>query len=162
MCTRLARLARRGELQHVVKDLYHPPGKMTRPAANECELGTPGGEVSAAAFRDATGLGSKRAIQALEYLDRIGVLCRVGEVHRIRVDSNPFTAVATRRRRTWRGNDPGGSAGLQTRWVAPCVAGWVRLPFPSAPKTRAAARSASSTVATDTCRRSASARSLAS
>lgn len=31
-----------------------------------------------------------------------------------------------------KGNDPGGSAGLQTRWVAPCVAGWVRLPFSSA------------------------------
>ena len=31
-----------------------------------------------------------------------------------------------------REHDPGGSAGLQTRWVAPRVAGWVRLPFPSA------------------------------
>ena len=28
------------------------------------------------------------------------------------------------------GNDPGGSAGLQTRWAAPCAAGWVRLHSP--------------------------------
>ena len=32
-----------------------------------------------------------------------------------------------------KGNHPGGWAGLQTRWVAPCVAGRVRLPCSSAP-----------------------------
>lgn len=31
-----------------------------------------------------------------------------------------------------RGDDTGVSAGLQTRWVVPRAAGWVRLPFPSA------------------------------
>jgi selenocysteine-specific elongation factor len=79
----------------VVKDLYYPDGTMARLAAIARELGTPGGEVSAAAFRDATGLGRKRAIQILEYLDRIGVLRRVGDVHRIRADSALFTPTAT-------------------------------------------------------------------
>ena len=40
----------------------------------------------------------------------------------------------------WREYGPGGSAGLQTRWAAPCVAGWVQLPFPSATLPGVAAR----------------------
>lgn len=35
-------------------------------------------------------------------------------------------------RRSWKEIVPGGAAGLQTRLVAPCVAGWVRLPLLSA------------------------------
>jgi len=38
-------------------------------------------------FRDATGLGRQRAIQILEHFDRIGLLRRVGDVHRLRQDS---------------------------------------------------------------------------
>ncbi len=93
--TTLARLARRGELHQVVKDLYYPAAAMARLAAIARELGADGGEVTAARFRDATGLGRKRAIQILEYLDRIGVLRRVGDVHRIRTDSTLFTEAAT-------------------------------------------------------------------
>ena len=52
--------------------------------------GERGGELSAAAFRDATGLGRKRAIQVLEYFDRIGLLRRVGDVHKLRADSTLF------------------------------------------------------------------------
>jgi selenocysteine-specific elongation factor len=44
-------------------------------------------EVQAAAFRDATSLGRKRAIQVLEYFDRIGLTRRVGDTHRLRADS---------------------------------------------------------------------------
>ena len=93
--TTLARLARRGELHQVVKDLYYPAAAMARLVAIARELGADGGEVTAARFRDATGLGRKRAIQILEYLDRIGVLRRVGDVHRIRTDSTLFTEAAT-------------------------------------------------------------------
>jgi hypothetical protein len=42
------------------------------------------------------------------------------------------SSAARARKVSRREDDPGGSAGLQTRWVAPCAAGWVRLPFPSA------------------------------
>ncbi|MFZ9335675.1 MAG: SelB C-terminal domain-containing protein, partial [Burkholderiaceae bacterium] len=41
-------------------------------------------QILAAAFRDATGLGRKRAIQILEFFDRIGFLRRVGDTHLLR------------------------------------------------------------------------------
>ena len=42
------------------------------------------GPVVWALFRDATGLGRKRAIQILEFFDRIGFLRRVGDTHLLR------------------------------------------------------------------------------
>jgi selenocysteine-specific elongation factor len=87
----LARLAQRGELFQVVKDLYYPPATMARLTALARSVADGhGGEVTAAAFRDATGLGRKRAIQILEHFDRIGLLRRVGDVHRLRTDSRLF------------------------------------------------------------------------
>jgi selenocysteine-specific elongation factor len=87
----LARLAQRGELMQVVKDLYYPPGTMARLSAIAREVARAhDGEVTAARFRDATSLGRKRAIQILEYLDRIGLLRRVGDIHRLRADSQLF------------------------------------------------------------------------
>ena len=88
----LARLARRGELHQAVKDLYYDAATMralvqlARQVAQQHE-----GKVLAADYRDATGLGRKRAIQILEYLDRIGVLRRVGDTHLLRTDSSLFT-----------------------------------------------------------------------
>ncbi len=87
----LARLAQRGELHQVVKDLYYPMATATRLAALAREVAAAhGGELTAARFRDATGLGRKRAIQILEYFDRIGMLRRIGDVHRLRADSGLF------------------------------------------------------------------------
>ncbi len=87
----LARLAQRGELYQVVKDLYYPPASMARLAAIARQVAAEGGgAVAAAAFRDATGLGRKRAIQILEHFDRIGLLRRVGDVHWLRADSQLF------------------------------------------------------------------------
>jgi selenocysteine-specific elongation factor len=92
----LARLSQRGELHQIVKDLYHPlPTVATlitlvRQVADEAD-----GEVTAARFRDVTGLGRKRAIQILEHFDRIGLLRRVGDVHRLRRDSALLAAPAT-------------------------------------------------------------------
>ncbi len=88
----LARLAQRGELHQVVKDLYYPPQTMATLAALVREVAAAGvaGEVTAARFRDATQLGRKRAIQVLEYFDRIGLLRRVGDVHRLRGDCALF------------------------------------------------------------------------
>jgi selenocysteine-specific elongation factor len=82
--------ARRGELHQVVKDLYYPPPTLARAAALVREIATRDGTVSAAAFRDASGLGRKRAIQIVEYFDRVGLLRRVGDVHRLRADCELF------------------------------------------------------------------------
>ncbi len=91
MRTVLARLAQRGELHQIVKDLYYAPQALAALAAIARRVaGERGGEVSAAAFRDATGLGRKRAIQVLEHFDRIGLLRRVGDVHKLRSDSRLF------------------------------------------------------------------------
>lgn len=88
----LARLAQRGELHQVVKDLYYPPATMLRLAALARGVAGQGdGSVLAAAFRDATGLGRKRAIQILEHFDRVGLLRRVGDVHWLRADCQLFT-----------------------------------------------------------------------
>ncbi len=87
----LARLAQRGELHQVVRDLYYPLEAIERLAAIARGLARDsGGEVAAARFRDATGLGRKRAIQILECFDRVGLTRRVGDVHRIRGDSHLF------------------------------------------------------------------------
>ncbi len=89
--TTLARLARRGELHQVVKDLYYPPATMQRLATLAREVAAAhDGDVLAAQFRDATGLGRKRAIQILEYFDRIGLTRRVGDVHKLRAECSLF------------------------------------------------------------------------
>ncbi len=84
----LARLAQRGELHQVVKDLYYPEATMAHGAAKVRAIAAAhDSQVLAAQFRDATGLGRKRAIQLLEYFDRIGLLRRVGDLHKLRADS---------------------------------------------------------------------------
>ena len=87
----LARLAQRGELHQVVKDLYYPPPTMRRAAQLLREIAARDGAVTAAAFRDASGLGRKRAIQLVEYFDRVGLLRRIGDVHRLRADCELFS-----------------------------------------------------------------------
>lgn len=48
--------------------------------------------MQAAAFRDATGLGRKRAIQLLEFFDRVGFTRRVKDAHLLRPGTPLFTA----------------------------------------------------------------------
>ena len=92
----LARLAQCGDLYQVVKDLYYPPATVADCAAKVRTIATTnGGTVLAAQFRDATGLGRKRAIQILEFFDRIGLLRRVDDVHKLRSDCQLFTDGAT-------------------------------------------------------------------
>ncbi len=87
----LARLARRGELHQVVKDLYYDAATMQTLVQLARQVAAAHQDkVLAADYRDATGLGRKRAIQILEYLDRIGVLRRVGDTHLLRTDSHLF------------------------------------------------------------------------
>ncbi|MBB3181387.1 selenocysteine-specific translation elongation factor [Variovorax sp. Sphag1AA] len=89
--TTLARLAQSGSLHQVVRDLYFTQDCVARLAGLARGLaGDAEGTLSAARFRDATGLGRKRAIQVLEYFDRIGLLRRVGDLHRVRSDTTLF------------------------------------------------------------------------
>ena len=80
----LARLAKNGEVFQIVKDLYYHPKVVQELAQLAREIEQREGDITAASFRDATGLGRKRAIQILEFFDRIGFLRRVGDLHLIR------------------------------------------------------------------------------
>ncbi|WP_431048101.1 selenocysteine-specific translation elongation factor [Roseateles sp. L2-2] len=87
--TTLARLSQRGELFQVVKDLYYAPAAVQE-LARIARASAVGGDVTAGTFRDRSGLGRKRAIQVLEFFDKLGVLRRVGDAHRLRTDSRLF------------------------------------------------------------------------
>ena len=90
------KLSRRGELQQVVKDLFYPEASVAALLRTFDALAAarPGGLVDARDFRDATGLGRKRAIQVLEHLDRVGLTRRVRDA-RVRRDAAPAAAAAT-------------------------------------------------------------------
>jgi selenocysteine-specific elongation factor len=79
-------LARNGAVVQVVKDLFYHADRMAELARHLAELAQADerGEVAAARFRDATGLGRKRAIQILEFFDRSGYTRRVRDAHVLR------------------------------------------------------------------------------
>jgi selenocysteine-specific elongation factor len=83
----LIRLARRGEVYQVVKDLFYARSAVGRLACIAREVEDRSGAVRAAEFRDRLSLGRKRAIQILEFFDRIGYTRRAGDDHRLRSDS---------------------------------------------------------------------------
>jgi selenocysteine-specific elongation factor len=83
----LLRLARRGEVYQVVRDLFYSPRAIAELARAASRLENEQGDIRAAAFRDAIGIGRKRTIQVLEFFDRIGYTRRAGDAHRIRGDS---------------------------------------------------------------------------
>ncbi|GAO70001.1 selenocysteine-specific translation elongation factor [Comamonas sp. E6] len=84
----LKKLSRQGKLFQVVKDLFYAPSRMDELAALVADIASQHarGEVEASAFRDATGLGRKRAIQILEFFDRTGYTRRVRDAHLLRPD----------------------------------------------------------------------------
>ena len=84
----LKKLSRQGLLFQVVKDLFYTPSRMDELAALTAQLAATASnhEVEARAFRDATDLGRKRAIQILEFFDRIGYTRRVRDAHMLRPD----------------------------------------------------------------------------
>ncbi len=86
----LARLAQGGEVFQVVRDLYYPPRTVHELAVLVRGIAVREGAIEAAAFRDATGLGRKRAIQILEFFDRVGLLRRVGDRHLLRPGTQLF------------------------------------------------------------------------
>ena len=100
----LVRLAALGELYQVVKDLFYHPAQVQRMAKIIQDIGAINSQqtgksvVGAAQFRDATGLGRKRAIQILEFFDKIGFCKRVGDVHLIRTGTALFSQVLSDKR----------------------------------------------------------------
>ncbi|MGF6373783.1 selenocysteine-specific elongation factor [Paraburkholderia sp. RAU6.4a] len=84
----LRKLARQGELFQVVHDLfYHQQVIRELASIAAAEAHKNGGTVAAAPFRDATGLGRKRAIQLLEFFDRVGYTRFHRGLHLVRTDS---------------------------------------------------------------------------
>ncbi len=102
----MARLARSGHLYQVVKDLYLDAATAAQLAALVRQLALADTEAAdatdaqrasnalpilkVAEFRDASGLGRKRAVQMLEFFDRIGLCRRVGDTHVLRLESEVF------------------------------------------------------------------------
>ena len=76
----LLKLSKTGEISQLVPDLFYHPARLAELAALLAALP----EVQASSFRDATGIGRKRAIQILEFFNRVGYTRRVGNIHMIR------------------------------------------------------------------------------
>src|SRR5690606_30820928 len=91
----LRMLALQGEAHQVVRDLFYHRERMQALAALAVGLAGEHGAVAAAGFRDATGLGRKRAIQLLEHFDRTGLTRRVRDSHVVRADSAWLRALRT-------------------------------------------------------------------
>ncbi|WP_447917422.1 selenocysteine-specific translation elongation factor [Achromobacter aegrifaciens] len=83
----LRKLLRRGEVAQVVKDLFYHRDQVAALAALAGGLAARPEGLNAAVFRDATGLGRKRAIQILEFFDRVGYTRRVRDTHLLRHES---------------------------------------------------------------------------
>lgn len=104
----LRQLAAQGRVYQIVKDLFFAPqavaelvatsrqialstsrpqkalGSTAATSAPQSEASSGETGITAAAFRDATGLGRKRAVQILEWFDRVGLTRRVGDAHWLR------------------------------------------------------------------------------
>ena len=85
--TAMIRASKRGETFQIVRDLFYHPLAVRDLATTANSLYQAEGEVRAAAFRDATGLGRKRAIQILEFFDRVGFTRRARDKHIVRADN---------------------------------------------------------------------------
>jgi len=77
----LAALGRAGLAHEVVHDLWYDAAAVAALAEVLATLAREHGGVEAARFRDAIGVGRKRAIQILEFFDRVGYTRRVGAAH---------------------------------------------------------------------------------
>jgi selenocysteine-specific elongation factor len=76
--------ATRALVYPIVRDLFYDRARVAELAAIFAQLGAVHGRVNAAQYRDALGLGRKRAIQILEFFDRVGFTRRVRDTHVLR------------------------------------------------------------------------------
>jgi selenocysteine-specific elongation factor len=86
----LNNLVRQGRLFQVVKDLFYAEPAVHELAGVIGALASEAGGVEAARFRDTIGVGRKRAIQILEFFDRLGYTRRVRSAHVLRTDARWF------------------------------------------------------------------------
>ena len=99
--TVLRKQVARGGAYQVVHDLFYARERVAELARVVDTCAREYGGVSAAGFRDSVGLGRKRAVQILEFFDRVGYTRRVRQQHVLRSD--------------WKAPVPGGATGLQTQ-----------------------------------------------
>ena len=83
----LRKLVSQGDVYQVVRDLYYDRDSIAELAAILAACHREHGAVHAARFRDSVGLGRKRAIQILEFFDRVGHTRRIRDAHVLRPDS---------------------------------------------------------------------------
>jgi selenocysteine-specific elongation factor len=83
----LRKLTAQGDVYQVVRDLYYDRDVITELAAILWSCHHEHGAVHAAQFRDAVGLGRKRAIQILEFFDRVGHTRRIRDAHVLRAET---------------------------------------------------------------------------
>ncbi len=84
----LRKCAMQGTVFQVVHDLFYHRDRVRELAGMLKGLAHGHGGVDAAQFRDLIGVGRKRAIQVLEFFDRVGYTRRTRNVRVLRVDSN--------------------------------------------------------------------------
>jgi len=77
-----------GALYQVVHDLFYDPKSVDELATIVTAIAQEHGTVEAAQYRDAVGLGRKRAIQILEFFDRVGHTRRLRDARVLRADSS--------------------------------------------------------------------------
>ncbi|HEY1875554.1 MAG TPA: selenocysteine-specific translation elongation factor [Steroidobacteraceae bacterium] len=83
----LRKLVGHGDVYQVVRDLYYDRDSIAELAAILGACHREHGAVHAARFRDSVGLGRKRAIQILEFFDRVGHTRRIRDAHVLRDQS---------------------------------------------------------------------------
>jgi len=86
----LRKLARQGGVHQIVPDLFYAAARVRELATILSELAGEQRDVTASAFRDRIGIGRKRAIQILEFFDRVGYTRRVHDAHRLRSEHEDF------------------------------------------------------------------------
>jgi len=109
-----------GGVYQVVPDLFYDRGRIAELAAIIRACTREQGSVNAARFRDAVGLGRKRAIQILEFFDRVGYTRRLRDAHVLRLDSAWHSSLEAASGALPEGElrkapVPGGATGLQTQ-----------------------------------------------
>jgi selenocysteine-specific elongation factor len=85
-----------GSVYQVVRDLFYDRERVAELARIVQACSLEHGGVGAARFRDAVGLGRKRAIQILEFFDRVGYTRRVRDAHVLRTERPWHTGGAVR------------------------------------------------------------------
>jgi selenocysteine-specific elongation factor len=84
----LRKCVAQGELYQIVRDLFYHPTCVRELRRVLKDLVDQHGALQAADYRDAIGVGRKRAIQILEFFDRVGYTRRTRDARVLRLDSS--------------------------------------------------------------------------